>query len=214
MDLAALGAAVASPKSDRGKTIASITAVAGITVLDILCAARLSQENTGGLRAEANIIINKSPEECYRFWRDFENLPRFMKYLQSVRITGDTQSHWVARAPGKFRIEWGAEIESDIPNQRITWRSTPGSQVENSGSVDFEPAPGGRGTIVRAQINYDFPAATAVGLAKVLGKDPQQIVKKDLHRFKQVMETGEVITTEGQSAGRGSGSTWLDSIAQ
>jgi uncharacterized membrane protein len=214
LDLASLGKALTSPGTDRGKTIGAIAAVAGTTALDVLCAVKLSREGTGPTRAEGSIIVNKSVEECYRFWRDFENLPRFMSYLQSVRITGDTRSHWVARAPGDFRIEWDAEIESDVPNERLTWHSLPGSQVQNSGSVQFERAPGGRGTIIRAQINYDFPGASAAGLAKVLGKDPDQLVKKDLYRFKQVMETGEVITTEGQPAGRKSSTTWLDAIAR
>ncbi|MDQ1469453.1 MAG: hypothetical protein QOJ99_933 [Bryobacterales bacterium] len=214
LDLASLGRALASPRNDRGKTIGAMAAVAGTTAVDVLCALKLSRVTGGATRAEANIIINKSVEECYRFWHDFENLPRFMNYLQSVRITGDTQSHWVARAPGDFRVEWDAEIESDVPNERITWHSTPGSQVQNSGSVEFKAAPGGRGTIVSAKIDYDFPGASAAALAKVLGKDPEQIVKKDLHRFKQVIETGEVIRTEGQPAGRRSSTTWLDSVAR
>jgi uncharacterized membrane protein len=214
IDIASLGKALASPRNDRGKTIGALVAVAGTTALDVLCAVKLSHEMAGATRAQGSIIVNKSVEECYRFWRDFENLPRFMNYLQSVRITGDTQSHWVARAPGDFRIEWDAEIDSDVPNERISWHSTPGSQVQNSGSVQFEKAPGGRGTIVRAKINYDFPGASAAALAKVLGRDPEQIVRKDLRRFKQVLEAGEVITTEGQPAGRRSSTTWLDSIAR
>ncbi len=217
VDLASLGATLASPDAERGKTIAAVASVAGVTVLDILCAEQLTaQEREGGAaeRSEASLMVNRQPEECYRFWRDFENLPRFMSYLQSVRTTGDRQSHWVAATPAG-RFEWDAELMDDIPNQRISWRSLPGANVHNSGSVGFEAAPGLRGTIVRVQLDYSHPAQSVISpLARLMGKHPEQMIEKDLRRFKQVMEVGEVITTEGQSAGRRSGATWLDRIAR
>jgi uncharacterized membrane protein len=136
-------------------------------------------------------------------------------YLQSVRITGDRHSHWIARGPGDTRVEWDAELVEDKPNERISWRSLPGADISNTGSVSFEPAAGGRGTIVRVQITYGH-AGYQLGsfLATLVGKDPEQLVNKDLRRFKQVLETGDVVSTEGQSAGRRSGATWLDSIAR
>lgn len=219
LDLAALGKALipGNKNNEPGKTVAAIAGVAGITVLDVMCAQALSrsdQPSKETKRAEASAIVNRSPEECYRFWRDFENLPRFMSYLQTVRITGDTRSHWVAKAPGDRRVAWDAELELDVPGERITWHSLPGSEVYNSGSVEFTRAAGGRGTIVRVQLDYAHPAQAASTLAKLAGKDPEQMIHKDLRRFKQVMETGEVITTEGQSSGRTNGSTWLDSVAR
>jgi uncharacterized membrane protein len=220
IDLASLGAALGDPGNDRGATVASIAAVAAVTALDVMAVEQMSgQETTAPItargRAETSLIINRSPEECYRFWRDFENLPRFMEYLQSVRITGDRESHWIAGTGGNVRIEWDAEIVEDSPNQRIAWRSTANSMVFNRGAVEFEPAAGNRGTIIRVQMEYGPRGqAVASGLAKLIGKDPEQMINKDLRRFKQVIETGEVMRTEGQPAGRTSGSTWLDNIAR
>lgn len=219
IDLAFLSSALPD-STDRGKTMTAIAAVAGVTAVDALAAQQLTERRPAalrerGTRAQASIIVNKSPEECYRFWRDFENLPRFMKYLETVRITGDRQSHWVARMPAGVRVEWDAEIVDDIPNQRISWRSLPGSDVPNAGSVRFERAPGNRGTIARVHIDYGQPGYMAASaFAKLLGKDPEQQVYKDLRRFKQVIETGEVIKTEGQPAGRSSSVTWIDEMAR
>jgi uncharacterized membrane protein len=220
LDLASLAAALKSRRNERGKTMGAIAAVAGVTALDVLCAQQLSA-GTGGasgrapIRAEASLIINRSPEECYRFWRNFENLPRFMSYLEAVWSSGDRRSHWIARGPGNTKIQWDAEIVNDVPNQRISWRSLPGSDIENSGSVEFEPAPGGRGTLVRVQMDFGQPSqALGMLLTKLVGRHPEHIVMKDLRRFKQVLEVGEVITTEGQPAGRTSSTTWLDTIAR
>jgi uncharacterized membrane protein len=217
VDLASLGYLLRARKAGHRRAAVSLAAVAGVTALDIVCARQLSRGTGfgGTVRVETSIITNRSPEECYRFWRNFENLPRFMSYLQSVRITGDRNSHWIARGPGDTRIEWDAEMLDDVPNQRITWRSLPGSEFVNSGSVSFERAPGNRGTVVRVQFDYGQPRyALASAVAKLVGKEPGQLVNKDLRRFKQVLETGDVVTTEGQPAGRTSGATWLDSIAR
>jgi uncharacterized membrane protein len=220
VDLAFLASVLGARRTNKDRAIGATIAVAGVTALDILAAQRTSSEQ-GGIwkparaRAEANLMINQTPEECYRFWRNFENMPRFMSYVQSVRITGERRSHWVAKTPGDVRIEWDSEVMEDIPNQRIAWRSLPGSDVTHSGSVDFDRAPGNRGTIVRVQADYGNAAhALASAIAKLMGKDPEQIAYKDLRRFKQLIETGEIITTEGQPAGRSSSTTWLDNIAR
>jgi uncharacterized membrane protein len=214
VDLITLGKVAGGRLNDRGKAIFGIASVAGITALDVASAIRFTAEQAGTWRhAEANMIVDKSPEECYRFWRQFENLSRVMRYIESVRTEGD-RSHWVACTPGGARVEWDSEIVDDVPNERIAWRSLPGSSVWHSGSVDFENAPGGRGTIVRLQTDYGHAFRMLEPLAAMLGKHPEQLMRKELRRFKQVLETGEVITTEGQSAGRPSGSTWLDDIAR
>lgn len=213
LDLASLGVALSTGRGP-GRSVFGIASVAGVTMLDFACAKQLSG-STGSARAEANMIVNRSPEECYAFWRNFENLPRFMAYLESVRITGDRRSHWVANGPGGTRLEWDAGLESETPNEGITWRSLPGSAVDHSGTVEFERLPGGRGTIVRVQMDYGNMAdALAPPAAALFGRDPEQIIRKELYRFKQVIETGEVITTEGQPSGRRSGVTWLDSVAR
>ena len=219
VDIAFLASVLGARRSKKDRAIGATIAVAGVTALDILAAQKASSAYgawpQARARAEAGLLINQPLEECYRFWRNVENAPRFMSYVESVRTTGERRSHWVARTPGNMRIEWDSEITEDIPNQRISWRSLPGSDVMSSGSVEFDRAPGNRGTIVRVQMDYGN-AAHAIGsaLAKLVGKDPEQVAYKDLRRFKQILETGEVITTEGQPAGRSSGTTWLDSIAR
>jgi uncharacterized membrane protein len=156
-----------------------------------------------GIKVDAATTINRSPEELYRFWRVFENLPRFMKHLESVTRMDDRRSHWVARAPGGKTVEWDAEITDERENQLIAWRSQEGSQVDNVGSVRFDRAPGGRGTIVRVSLQYNPPGGiVGATLAKLFGEEPQQQISEDLRRFKQMMEAGEVPTTEGQPSGR------------
>ncbi len=221
LDLASLGAALGSRKNERGKTVGAITAVAGVTALDVLCAQRLSAQDGApssgrAVRVESSLIVNRPPEDCYRFWRDFENLPRFMSHVLSVRITGDRRSHWIVKAPGGGAcIEWDAELVEDIPNQRISWRTLPGAPASHTGSVQFEAAPGGRGTLIRMQFEYGHPGQAVVSaFARLVGKHPEQMANKDLRRFKQVLETGEAITTEGQPAGRRRSTTLLDRIAR
>ncbi len=214
LDLASLGAALGSDRTDRTRAAIATAAVAGVTALDLLCAQQLSG-GPSGMRAEASLIVNRPPDECYQYWRNFENLPRFMKYIRSVRTLGERRSHWVANTPGGTPVEWDAEVTEDAPAERISWRTLPGAGFDSSGDVQFEAAPGNRGTIVRVQMDYSFPGAHLAALfAKLLGKDPESLVHKDLRRFKQALETGEVITTEGQPAGRKSGTTWLDELAR
>jgi len=214
MDLALLGAASRSRKSDRGRIAMATAAVAGVTALDAVCSQRLTRRNgargNGAIRVAQSVTINRSPEELYRFWRNFQNLPRFMKHLESVRETSDRRSsHWVAKARAGAKIEWGAEITEDRPNELIAWRSLEGSDIDCVGSVRFERAPGGRGTIVKVEMRYSPPAGRLGAIAaKFLGEGPGWRIKDDLRRFKQMMEVGEIITTEGQPAGRASSTSW------
>jgi uncharacterized membrane protein len=214
MDLALLGSAFTLPRSNRGRLAATTAAVAGVTALDVFCSQQLSRRDNArtpgaAMRVEQAVTINRSPEELYQFWRDFKNLPRFMKHLEAVQVSNENRSHWVAKGPAGTTIEWDAEIIEDHPNKVIAWRSMEGADVDNTGSVRFERAPGGRGTTVRVRLQYDPPGGViGAGVAKLLGEDPEWQVKDDLRRFKQLMETGEIITTEGQSAGRSSSTSW------
>jgi uncharacterized membrane protein len=175
--------------------------VLAVTALDVLCAQRLSDGNhttTGGTNVKRSIIINSTPAELYRYWRDFENLPRFMQHLQSVKETGDGRSHWVTKGPADSRVEWDAELTSDRENELIAWRSLEGSDVYNTGSVRFEEATGGRGTVVRVEIDYTPPGGViGKGIAKLFGEDPQQQIYDDLRCLKQVIETGEIVVSDG-----------------
>jgi len=155
-----------------------------------------------GVRVEKTVTINKSAAELYRFWRNFENLPRFMDHLESVQVQDDTHSHWKAKAPAKRSVEWDAEIISDIANEVIAWKSTK-AQIANAGSVRFRSAPGGRGTEVTVNLEYDPPAGKAGMLfAKMFGEEPTQQVQDALRQFRAIMEAGEVPTTDGQPTGR------------
>jgi uncharacterized membrane protein len=149
---------------------------------------------------ETSLTVGRPAAELYAFWRDLENLPRFMKNLESVTSYGDGRSHWVARSPLKFKVEWDAEIVEEREGQLLSWRSLPGAQVHNAGTVFFEPATGGRGTVVRVNLEYR-PAGLGQALARVLRPLTEQEVREDLRRFKSLVEAGEVPTTQGQPAG-------------
>ncbi len=140
------------------------------------------------IKVEEHITIKRPVEEVYRYWRNFENFPRFMKHVESVVVKDDRHSHWVAKAPLGMKVEWDAEIISEIPNQLIGWRSEGAGDVDNAGSVRFARMSDG-GTEVRVMFQYDPPAGlVGVAMAKILGEEPEQQVQEDLARFKQVME--------------------------
>ena len=143
------------------------------------------------------VTVDRSPDELYRMWRNFENLPRFMRHLESVQVTGTDRSHWKAKAPAGQTVEWDAEITEDRPNELIAWRSLAGADVENAGVVRFTPATGGRGTWVQVELEYAAPGGKAGALvAKLFGEEPEKQVYDDLRAFKQVMELGEVVLSE------------------
>lgn len=204
MDLASLGKALASEDADRGRVAAATAAVLGVTALDVFCAQRLTQgtdeqakPESGVVHVTKTIIVGRSQEDVYGFWRDFRNFPTFMKHLQSVEMTGENRSHWQAEAPAGRTVEWDAEMVEDQPNSRIAWRSLEGSDIDNSGSVQFERATGGRGTLVRVELRYAPPGGIiSATFAKLFGKEPGQEIDDDLRAFKQVMETGEVVRSD------------------
>jgi uncharacterized membrane protein len=155
-----------------------------------------------GLRVAQAFTVGRSRQECYDFWRQLENLPRIMSHIEEVRRLDDRRSHWVAKAPrlagGKY--EWDAETVEDVPGERISWRSLPGADIENAGTVRFEDSP--RGTIVRAEISYVPPGGKLANLiVSMLGQSPDRVLREDLRNFKRMMEIGEPLTILGQSAG-------------
>jgi len=152
---------------------------------------------------ETSIAINKSPEELYVFWRDFRNLPLFMKNLESVTELDQSRSHWVAKSIGAAKVEWDAEVYNEIENELIAWRSLESADVVNAGSVRFQKAPAGHGTYVRVTVNYNPPGGKlGATVTHFLGAEPAQLIKEDLRRLKQMMEAGEIATIDGQSSGR------------
>lgn len=155
------------------------------------------------IRVEKTVTIDKSAEELYNYWHNFENLPNFMKHVKSVQVLDMRRSHWVANAPLGQTIEWDADIINDQPNQLIAWASEEGAQVDNSGFVRFSPAPSDRGTEVKVVMEYNVPGGmVTAAIAKLFGEEPEQQIGDELRRFKQLMETGEIATTEGQSRGQ------------
>lgn len=151
------------------------------------------------IRVEKSVTIDKPAEELYRFWRNFENLPRFMKHIKSVTTYNDTRSHWIASAPLGTNVEWDADLVKDEPNQLIAWASAEGADIENSGFVRFQPATGNRGTVAKVVLEYNIPGgAVTAAIAKLFGEEPEQQIGDELRRFKMLMEAGEIATTEGQ----------------
>lgn len=152
--------------------------------------------------ARTNFLINCKPEEAYTLWRSFDNLPRFMSHLKSVKVLDGKRSEWVAIGPGDVEVRWAAEITEDEPDRKIAWKSLPGSDIRNSGSVRFETGPVGRGTMVTAEVSYDSPeGALGRGLIAMFGKHPDFVVREDVRRFKALVEARETPTTEGQTHG-------------
>ncbi|NJL85069.1 MAG: cyclase [Leptolyngbyaceae cyanobacterium SM1_1_3] len=154
------------------------------------------------IRVEKTVTINRSAPELYSFWRDLENLPRFMQHLRSVTVLDDRRSHWVANLPLNQTIEWDAVIINDEPNHLIAWASAPNAEIENSGFVRFQPATGNRGTEVKVVMEYQPPGGLlAAAIAKLFGEEPEQQIGDELSRFKQLMEAGEIATVAGQPQG-------------
>jgi len=202
MDLSLLGGALAARSSQRGKVAAAAAAVAGVTALDVFASRRVSGGDQG-IHVEKTIVINKPAAELYGFWRNFEDFPNFMNHVKSVRKIGDRRYHWVVRGPANSDVEWDAEVLEDRPNEFISWRSLENADVDNIGSVHFERSAGGRGTLVKVVLEYNPPAGSLGAMAaRLFGEDPEKQIHVDLHRLKQLVETGEVARTEGQPAGR------------
>lgn len=158
---------------------------------------RASLLSRDGIEVFETITINRSPEEVYRYWKDFQNLPKFMKHLSRVDVREDGITHWVVTGPAGKTIEWNARIIAELPNELIAWETLPGGDVESKGSVRFEAAPGGRGTILKVLFMIRPPYGK-LGLlaARLFRKAPEEQLKEDLRRLRQLLEAGEVATAE------------------
>jgi len=144
-----------------------------------------------GIRVERSIVIDRPARELYDFWRDLENLPRFMSHVIEVKQRGENHSHWKVKSLAGTTLEWDAEIINEIVNELIAWRSLEGSAVDHAGSVHFEADPRG-GTTVKVILEYRPPAGKlSAGVARMFGQEPAQLIEQDLHRFKEIIERGE-----------------------
>jgi uncharacterized membrane protein len=168
----------------------------------------MSSKRAGHSRAKQEvdvteaITVNRSIEEVYRFWRNFENFPRFMRNIESIVASG-RGSRWRVVGPAGVRVEWEAELVEDRENERLSWQTAEDSDVLHHGSVDFAHAPGSRGTEVRVHLRYSPPAGQlGRGVTWLLGSDPEAKIKEDLRRFKQILEVGEVVLSDGPALWR------------
>ena len=205
LDLASLGAACTAPDAKRGRITFATVNVLAVTALDVMCAMHLSGSGaTRGIHAKGTCIVNSTPEEVYQFWRNFQNLPRFMRHVDSVEDLGDGRSHWKVKGPAGMEVEWDATIVADVPNEVITWRTLENTDVDHAGAVRFERAAGGRGTVIKVNLEY-MPVGGVIGstVAKLFGEEPEQQLDDDLRRFKQVLEVGEVVVSDATLLGTG-----------
>lgn len=164
-----------------------------------------SENGTGGIKVQRSVTISRPRDQLFRIWRNMENLPRFMKHLKSVKVdpNDNGRSHWVTAGPLGRDIEWDSEIIEERENEYLAWSSLPGSIVESRGSVFFMDAPGGRGTNLHVSMEYQPPAGSlGAAFARLFGQEPGQQIRDNLRHFKQIMETGEMASVEGQPSGR------------
>jgi uncharacterized membrane protein len=151
-----------------------------------------SVEHNEGIKIEETVVVDRTPQELYEYWRNVENLPSIMRHLKSVVAIDSTHSHWKVTGPIGTSVEWDAEIYTDEPGSMISWRSMPGAEVGNAGSVHFADLGDGHGTTITVMLKYDPPAGKLGALvAELLGEDPAKQIRHDLRRFKKIMESGD-----------------------
>ncbi len=165
----------------------------------------------GGLRGLAGpreihllgaVTIGRSAIDLYRFWRNVENLPRVMAYVESVTAITASRSRWVVKGPLETRLQWESEITDDREGEAIAWRSVAEADLSHAGEVRFWPLPGDRGCEVRLKLDIAPPAGAAgAAAARWLRGLTEQLLHEDLRRFKRLMETGEIPTIDGQPRG-------------
>jgi uncharacterized membrane protein len=144
-----------------------------------------------GVKIDREVTVAAPPARLYRFWRDFENLPKIMSHLERVEALSDTRSRWHAKAPGGVSLQWEAEIINDQPPQLIAWRTLPGATVTHAGSVRFTPA--GGGTRVEVSLQYDPPGGSVThAAARLMNADAGSVLEHDLAEFKQAIESGRL----------------------
>jgi uncharacterized membrane protein len=224
LDLELLRRGLAARRAKRRRIVAAMAAVGGATLLDAFTAEELRrrsssrsteepspllagvQEGTVSKRptmVRESLTVNRPVSEVYSYWRDFSRLPTFMNYLESVTVVSPTRSHWKTTGLAGKSLEWDAEIVEEQPGELISWRSLEGADVSNAGVVRFLSAPGDRGTEIHLEMLYDPPGGSAgAGVAKLFGRSAEQQVHEDLRRFKQVIETGEIVLSEAVVGGR------------
>jgi uncharacterized membrane protein len=159
--------------------------------------ARARRATAGDAVVTGNTVAIRRPRaELYAFWRDFENLPRFMENVREVKVLDSGRSQWTIAGPAGTSVEVLAEIVEERAGERIAWRSLPESDVKAEGAVEFRDLPGGRGTAVEATVSYHPPGGRAgAWIAKLFQREPNVQGRRELRRLKMLMETGELATS-------------------
>jgi uncharacterized membrane protein len=206
MDLAMLVNTLTAPENDRARALLATAAVVGVGLLDVLASEDLAnttpkvthpEKDSQGLTVKKCVTVNRPVDEVYAFWKNFENMPRFMKHLDSVESTGEGTSRWTAGSSEGMSIAWEVQLVEDRPNQLLSWQTIGVSDVTGTGRVEFVPAPGGRGTEVRANISYQPPGgALGARIARVFRDIPGVKIENQLNVFKQIIETGEEVHSD------------------
>lgn len=144
------------------------------------------------VEVKTTVSLKKPKSEVYSFWRKLENLPQFMKHLERVEEIDQTKSKWTAKGPaGIGAVSWEAEIVEDHQNEFISWRSLPGSTVDNAGEVRFIETP--QGTDVRVQMTYRLPGGDIGGAAgRLVSPMAEKMMRDDIRDLKHVMESGNM----------------------
>lgn len=143
-----------------------------------------------GVKLVHTLTVRQPPERVYKFWRELDNLPKFMRHLESVTVLDERRSRWRVRGPADISISWDAEIINDVPGELIAWRSLEGAELPNAGSVRFERGVGGHTTRITVSMEYHPPAGRLGSLvASALGANPQRQIEEDMQRFKELLET-------------------------
>jgi uncharacterized membrane protein len=206
MDLALMVKTLATPENDKGRALFATAFVVGAGILDVIATEELAQTTpkvtpsarpAEGLSVKRSVTVNRPIEEVYAFWQNFENLPQFMKHLDRVQNTGEGTSRWTAGSAQGTSVQWDVELMESQPNKLLSWRTVGVSDITGHGRVEFLPAPGGRGTEVRANISYQVPGG-AVGkrLATIFRDISGVKIENQLNIFKQIMETGEEVRSD------------------
>lgn len=147
------------------------------------------------------VTVGKPRQELYEVWKDFTKFPTFMENVESVDRLDGERSRWRIKGPAGTDVELVTRIVEDVPGKKIAWESEEDSEIDTAGVAEFTDAPPGRGTYVRLLMSYDPPGgAIGRGIAKLLQREPSIQARRDLRRFKQLMETGEVTVNASPSA--------------
>lgn len=204
--LAGGGALAAIGLARRSRAGWALAAAGGALAYTGLRSSNGTQQSHRRPELGSSILVNTSPEEAFQRWRDLEQAPRYMNFIESVKKIDDRRSQWTATGPMGMKLQWTSEITDERPGEYMAWRSLPGSDLDVQGRVEFSQAPGNRGTIVRSSMQYRVAnRALRSAASGFIGRQANFFIRQDMRRFKALLETGEIPTTYGQTHGPRSG---------